>query len=237
MKKILDKCEIVMNTCTNLSSDFLNPHEIKLAISILNSFDVSFSIDGGYDEAEYAVISIYPSFLNEPKDDPISCLKFLSIDGIKHNNVLGSLLGLGIDRRKIGDILIGEKFTYFFVKTELKNFIISNFKNISKNSINIYEKNNKDLLPHKEYSYKKIIVSSLRLDTFLSGALNISRNKVNNIIARDLVKINFTETNNISTKLKEGDILSIRKKGRIVFDKILKTTNKDKFICQIKIPK
>lgn len=115
LKKVLDKAFVVLKSYIDNSSDFLNPHELSLAKSILNSLDIGYSFDGGYDDYEYGVVNMYPSFLHGPKSESICTMKFPTIVGIKHKDVLGSLIGLGIDRRKIGDILIGKEFTYFFV--------------------------------------------------------------------------------------------------------------------------
>lgn len=180
---------------------------------------------------------MYPSFLHGPKSESICAMKFPTIVGIKHKDVLGSLIGLGIDRRKIGDILIGKEFTYFFVKIEIKDFILYNLEKISNYNVKVCLKESTDVLPIKEYFYKDIVTSSLRLDTFLSQALNLSRSKINDIISKDLVKVNFTPENKVSYKLKESDVISVKKYGRIIFHKILKTTKKDKCLCQIKIPK
>lgn len=144
---------------------------------------------------------------------------------------------MGIDRTKIGDILIGNEFTYFFVKIEIKDFILYNLEKISNYNVKVCLKESTDVLPIKEYFYKDIVTSSLRLDTFLSQALNLSRSKIYDIISKDLVKVNFTPENKVSYKLKESDVISVKKYGRIIFNKILKTTKKDKYLCQIKIPK
>ena len=237
LKKVLDKAFVVLKSYIDNSSDFLNPHELSLAKSILNSLDIGYSFDGGYDDYEYGVVNMYPSFLHGPKSESICAMKFPTIFGIKHKDVLGSLIGLGIDRRKIGDILIGKEFTYFFVKIEIKDFILYNLEKISNYNVKVSLKESTDVLPIKEYFYKDIVTSSLRLDTFLSQALNLSRSKIYDIISKDLVKVNFTPENKVSYKLKESDVISVKKYGRIIFHKILKTTKKDKYLCQIKIPK
>ena len=120
IRKVIDKMESVMKSHITESTDFLNPHEINLSISILNRFkdEISYETHGGYNDSESCIIYIYPSYKCENDADDIVLFKFESNEKIKHGDVLGSILGLSIDKQKIGDILIGEKFTFFFLLKE-----------------------------------------------------------------------------------------------------------------------
>ncbi|WP_308534230.1 YlmH/Sll1252 family protein [uncultured Peptoniphilus sp.] len=237
LRKIIDKAEIVINDYVNLTSDFLNPHEIKKAAEILNSLNLSYSVYGGYDQSELSVISMGPEYLEEPTNFDIRAFKFNSMSGIKHKNVLGSILGLGIDRRKIGDILIGKDFTYFFAKNEISDFIFYNLEKISNYNVSLIETEDGEDFPKKEYNEREIIISSRRLDAFLSQALKIPRSKAASLISQNQVKVNFTYIDKSSYMLNENDLVSVRRYGRIIFSNIEKTTKKDKLLVKIKIPK
>lgn len=100
MRKILDKITIVQKSHRVEITDFLNPYQIMLAESILNRFsDVLYTVDGGYSNAELKIIYLYPSYWEMP-EEAIRIFKFESFEGVSHPQILGSLLGLGIERKK-----------------------------------------------------------------------------------------------------------------------------------------
>lgn len=231
--------ESVIKSHITESTDFLNPHEINLSISILNRFkdEISYEIHGGYNDSESCIIYIYPSYKIENDADDIVLFKFESNEKIKHGDVLGSILGLSIDRQKIGDILIGEKFTYFFVKREIANFIEINLTKISKYNIVLSREDKISNLPKKDYDYKKIVVSSFRLDNLISKVFNLSRSKVKKMIDGELVKVNFAKETRPHFELEEGDLVSLRKYGRFRIFDVEGNTKKGNFVVLVRLNK
>ena len=239
IRKVIDKMESVMNSHITTSTDFLNPHEINLSISILNRFkdDISYEVDGGYEDSESSIIYIYPSYMYENEEDDLVLFKFETNNKIKHGDILGSILGLSIDRKKIGDILIGEKFTYFFVKREVANFLEINLTKISKYNIILSREDKITDLPKKEYDYKKIIVSSFRLDNLISKVFNLSRSKVKKMIDGELVKVNFAKETRSHFELEKGDLVSLRKYGRFRIFGVEGSTKKGNFVIIVRLNK
>lgn len=239
IRKVIDKMESVMNNHISTSTDFLNPHEINLSISILNRFkdQVSYEIDGGYEESESSIIYIYPAYRYENEDSDLVLFKFETNNKIKHGDVLGSILGLSIDRGKIGDILIGEKFTYFFVKREISNFIEINLTKVSKYNILLSREDDISGLPKKEYDYKKVIVSSFRLDNLISKVFNLSRSKVKDMIQAELVKVNFAKETRLHLELELGDLVSVRHYGRFRLYDLEGNTKKGNSVLIVRLNK
>ncbi|WP_295149743.1 RNA-binding protein [uncultured Peptoniphilus sp.] len=228
-----------MNSHISTSTDFLNPHEINLSISILNRFkdQVSYEIDGGYEDSESSIIYIYPAYRYENEDNDLVLFKFETNNKIKHGDVLGSILGLSIDRGKIGDILIGEKFTYFFVKREIANFIETNLTKVSKYNILLSREDDISNIPKKEYDFKKIIVSSFRLDNLISKVFNLSRSKVKEMIKAELVKVNFAKETRPHLELELGDLISVRHYGRFRVYDVEGNTKKGNFVLIVRLNK
>lgn len=239
IKRVIDKVEIVLNRYLITSTDFLNPHELNLAISVLNRFknEVSFEIDGGYYGAENCIIYLYPHYeLNIPKRD-IDIFKFDSNSTIKHSDVLGSLLGLGIERKKIGDILIGKKYTYFFVKNEISNFIEISLNKISKYNISLERVEKISTLPKKEYIYKNIFVASPRIDNIVSSFCNVSRSVAKDKIKSGDVKVNFAVEYRPHFEVNAKDLISVRKFGRFRIEEFKRKTKKGNIVLSIKYNK
>ena len=74
-----------------------------------------------------------------------------------------------------------------------------------------------------------ITVSSLRLDTIISGIHHISRQKSQLFIQQGLIKVNWTTIENHSFECAEGDLLSARGYGRVKILSIEGRTKKDKW--------
>ena len=239
IRKVIDKMESVINNHISTSTDFLNPHEINLSISILNRFkdQVSYEIDGGYEDSESSIIYIYPAYRYENEDNDLVLFKFETNNKIKHGDVLGSILGLSIDRGKIGDILIGEKFTYFFVKREISNFIEINLTKVSKYNILLSREDDISGLPKKEYDCKKVIVSSFRLDNLISKVFNLSRSKVKDMIQAELVKVNFAKETRSHLELELGDLVSVRHYGRFRLYDLEGNTKKGNSVLIVRLNK
>ncbi|WP_010242349.1 RNA-binding protein [Peptoniphilus rhinitidis] len=239
IRQVIDKIESVINNHITISTNFLNPHEINLSISILNRFKdkISYEIDGGYEDSEASLIYIYPSYKYERDIDDIVALKFKSNEKIKHSDVLGALLALSIDRRKIGDILIGKKFTYFFVKREVANFVEINLTKISKYNINLSREAKPYDLPKREYYYKDIVASSFRLDNLISKVFNLSRGKAKKMIDSELVKVNFVKETRPHFELECGDLVSLRNFGRFRVFNVRGNTRKGNFVIEVRLNK
>ena len=73
----------------------------------------------------------------------------------------------------------------------------------------------------------------MRLDSVIAGAFNLSRQEASKLINADLVQVNYEPVNNVSRSIEEGSIISVRKKGKFIFDKVLGMSKKDKFRVKI----
>ncbi|EFI42310.1 S4 domain protein [Peptoniphilus sp. oral taxon 386 str. F0131] len=236
IRKVIDKIEISANRHSIQSTDFLDPYERKIVISILNKFDdISYSIDGGYSNSERAVIYIFPNYMYDIDFDDVEVLSFKNNFEFTHKDVLGSILSLGIDRRKVGDIVFNSNYCHIFVKSEIFKYLRFNLGKVKRNNIK-FEKAEfiEPTLTYDEYTF---IISSLRLDTFLSSVLKLSRTAASNLIESDKVKVNFRKESKGSNKVNIGDLISVRGFGRIFFDNIEGYTRKDRYIVKVKIPK
>lgn len=83
-------------------SDFLNMYEISLLYRWEKEYAVSFSLYGGYENAERQMVSFQPDALYYEWDYPIFCLKFspqnarFADHALSHRDVLGALMHLGM---------------------------------------------------------------------------------------------------------------------------------------------
>ena len=224
MRRILDKIEMVLGNHSIQSTDFMDPYERKLAQSILNRFtEISYREMGGLIEAERKIILIYPDYLQwDNMDLPIVSLKIEGlVDKLSHRDFLGGILNLGINREKIGDILIHEDYVQVVVKNEISSFILVNLERVGKEKVKVKQILLEDLSPGKIF-YKDIstTVPSLRLDALISGGWNLSRNESQKLVESGKVKVNWEPIERVFEDIKEGDMISVKGYGRFLLNLI-----------------
>lgn len=234
-RRIVDICNRTMRSYEIQETDFLDPRGVEVAISIINRFDeVSYSIQGIFDNAERAIITIYPSYMCE--DDIDSRIVLISAIGnfkffkASHRDVLGSLLNLGIERDKIGDIIVSQEEIQFAVKKELEHFILSSFNRMGKLSIKCNEKNFDEKLDRIiNTETLNLNISALRLDSLIAAIANINRKKACDLISAEKVKLNWRIATKNSADIKENDQIAIRGFGRFKLSSVNGQTKKDRF--------
>lgn len=241
MYKVIDKANSSIKNYDVKYTEFLNPHEIRNAVSILNSnSDIKYTVDGGYDESERSSIFIYPFYMEY--EDIENSLRFIHIEGnfkfksISHKDYLGALMSLGIKREKVGDIIIHENFAQVITSSDICDFIVMNLDKISRNSVTVKEISKEEII-YNPPNYKDIsfTVSSERLDCIVSGIYNISRQDSLKYISADKVYVDYEKVTSPSKIIKDESLISVRGKGRAKVTQIGDITKKGKIKVQAKI--
>ena len=229
IKKAISLLEKSFYTKKEVSSFFLNPFELSVLndIAKINNIEIVFL---SYNKESERNIFIANPYSNEiDSKDYISVLKFKQ-NNITHPDVLGALLNLGLERNDIGDIYIGDGICEFVVLNKDKDFVKFNLTKIKNESVNLDFKKDNILSKNKiEYIEKKGFISSLRLDNIVSEFVNLSRSKAKTLIKRRLVKVDFQIIDNPSKIIEENSLISIRKEGRFIFDKVIGKSKKDNY--------
>lgn len=220
-------------------TDFLDPRQRFIVTSVVGqSDDLSVFEEGVFDEPERMRLMIAPSYFTPGEEDyQITVFsvgypsKFVQL---KHPDVLGALLSVGIERSKFGDIRVAENTVQFAVAAEVADYVRANLTSIGKVKVHLEEVGTQPLLRlEEEWVQSTTTVSSMRLDVVLATILNISRQKSQNLITAGRVKVNWTVREQVSFELQEGDILSARGFGRLKVIMAEGRTKKDKIRLQI----
>lgn len=220
-------------------TDFLNPREVFIVKSLIGkNKEIVFGFSGGYEESESQRGLLIPeSFYMEA--DTFD-LQWIEIDypdkfsSLKHGQILGSLLGSGIKRDRIGDIITDGERWQFVTEENMADYLIQNVKQIGRTSVKLKKIEDKDVLkPQEAWQEVNTSVSSLRADVVLSSGFNLARQKVKEAIESGKVKLNFAQIDHADHLLSNGDILSLRGKGRLRLDVIQQETKKGKIRVQL----
>lgn len=229
IKKAISLLEKSFYTKKEVSSFFLNPFELSVLndIAKINNIEIVFLSCNKESERNIFVANPYSNEIDSK--DYINVLEFKQ-NNITHPDVLGALLNLGLERNDIGDIYIGEGLCEFVVLNKDKDFVKFNLTKIKNERVSLDFKKNNILSQNKiEYIEKRGFISSLRLDNIVSEFVNLSRSKAKTLIKRRLVKVNFQIIDNPSKIIEENSLISIRKEGRFIFDKVIGKSKKDNY--------
>ncbi|MTI61656.1 MAG: photosystem II S4 domain protein [Firmicutes bacterium] len=218
---IFDKIEMVLKRKNEESTNFLNPYECEIAEGLLQQiYDVNYLIDGGYQGAERKRITVFPEYLFPEHVDPQ--VEILKIEGnfkfqpVNHRDFLGALMGLGIKREMIGDILILKEMAEVVVAAEMVEFIITKLTKVHQVPVELMEIESKELiLPSNNTKEIKTTVASMRLDAVASAGFGDSRNKISRDIKSEKVKLNWKTVADPACSVEIGDLISIRGRGRV----------------------
>lgn len=229
IKKAISLLEKSFYTRKEVSSFFLNPFEISVLndIAKINNIEIVFLSCNESSERQIFIANPYSNEINTR--NYISVLEFKK-NNIKHPDVLGALLNLGLERNDIGDIYVGDDICEFVVLNKDKDFVKFNLSKIKNERVNIdFKKDNILNLPKIDYKENRGFVSSLRLDNIVSEFINLSRSKAKILIQRRLVKVNYQIIDNPSKIIDDNSLISIRKEGRFIFDKVIGKSKKDNY--------
>lgn len=221
-------------------TDFLDPRQQLISTSIIGiNGGVLTEASGQFDEAERKRLLIYPDYFQPSEEDfniAICELQFPSkFIQLKHPDVLGALLSIGLDRSKFGDIRLAESTVQFAVAKEILEYVIVNLDSIGKAKVHVKEiPEGASLLPVESHWIDQVLTtSSMRLDTVLASIYPISRQKAAMLINAGKVKVNFAVREQVAFELHESDLVSIRGYGRLVIKSIEGRTKKEKIRIKI----
>ncbi|MCF6514861.1 RNA-binding protein [Lactobacillus sp. S2-2] len=220
-RKSNDWINQVINEYRVVLTDFLNLRELTLLKKLVNRYEeINVYSYGGYDKAELKRAIIAPGYYKLDKSDfEISLIEINYSDKfikLSHGKILGSILGSGIDRSVIGDILNQKNRWQIIVKSNIKEFLINSVDKIGRDKIRLKEIDISQIIDNKndwETTYQ--VLPSFRLDVVISNAFNLSRKIAKDLITHDQVKLNWFAINKPNEELKLNDVISVRGCGRV----------------------
>lgn len=241
--KLLDKLEYCNKNNKISNTNFVNEREKRIVINVLNKLEsASYIIYGGYEEAQRNIIIFYPKHFTKQmlQKNYNSIMQVIRIElpeelynAYSHRDYLSGIIKIGINREKVGDILVNEKGADILVLKEVANYIeqnISQLTRFSKAKVIIKELEKLQLVEQLKEEIQ-IIVPSLRLDNIVSELARTSRNKANELIVQERVLVNYETVTKNSKLLKEKDVITIRGKGKFEFiEQIAETKKKNKIL-------
>lgn len=219
---------------------FADPRQQEIAIQFSRSFPAcGILFAGGYPGAQRARILIFPR--NRPPRDekrviPIIIGGAFPPGALNHRDFFGAILGLGIKREMVGDILCREAEALTFLMPALAPFLVQELRQVGSYPVNALILDEAPPLFYTEKGGAKEVrgtVASLRLDAVAGLGFGLSRSRITPLVRGEQVKLNHQVISQPSRLIKEGDLISLSGRGRLEVVEILGETRKGRISLKL----
>lgn len=237
MRRVEELCRVAQGRGIPRYTGFLSDREQMLAQAACNKADFAdMRFWGGYDEAERCVLCLEPP--EAWQEEPLGYLRLtaLAAGGDRlpgHRDYLGSILGLGLDRACVGDLLADPNeptVFYAVVLADKLEFIASELASAGRCPVRAECCDGLPAVVIKgvEKELQEATVSSLRADAVLAAMMHTSRAKAADYIAAGRVEINHLPLRAAHETVYTKDIFTVRGVGRYRLAEIGGKSRKDR---------
>ena len=244
--RLADKAFEAQRTYDIAFLGFLTPAACIEAEEALSGLDVEFCFLGGYEDVERRMVFVKPEgdyvSFEGAEERAMSAVRFASFaEGrtLSHRDYLGSLIGAGLKREAIGDILpySDGKMQYcdvILLKSTVQD-VLRSVDRIGRTGVKCTEIALKSLhIPVKAFREINDTVASLRLDAVLASGFSLSRSETKAAIEKGLAMKNDRVVLNPDSTVAEGDALSMRGHGKMILAEIGGESKKQRIRIRIK---
>jgi photosystem II S4 domain protein len=237
--RVIDQADQAIKTWEVVLTDFLSPPELAETQQVFSRLtEVQLVAWGGYPQAERQRLGLARSEVSlEQSQVTVVALEIAGnflFDTATHRDFLGAILGTGIVRDKLGDIIVlGERGAQAIVVPELVEFLEMNLTQVRSVPVKTQPIHLSEL-KIREPKKKELttVEASLRLDAIASAGFGMSRSKMAELIDGGDVRANWKEITQASYQVKQGDLIAIRGKGRLEVGEIA-VTKKERYRVQL----
>ena len=214
-RDLAERCERSGTVCV---SGFLSPAEQYELQTRLGYIPCGLVFHGGGENCERAAAFFLPDYMTEEMLDVseyICAMKLKAYFGQPgHRDYMGALLGMGIGREWLGDIQVEGDTAYVFCMKSVLRHLLS-IEKAGRYTVKASQ------VPLEEVPARKVETESLsfsvmspRLDAVAAGLFHLSRTEAAKQIAAGNVSLNYAQCLKADCAVKEGDILSLKGKGK-----------------------
>lgn len=240
---MIDDVRRVLENYMPALTNFLNPRERLILDAIAGQYaEIQLDLSGVFPDAERQRAILYPEYDQIALEDfEISLVEIdypRQFTQLTHGSILGTLMGAGITREKLGDIISDGNRWQFAADRTIATYLIQEVSQIGKHSVILKEVPISEMIQSEEsWEEQTVIVSSMRLDAVISRILNLSRNNAKALIQNGKVKVNFGQVDRPDYECELADLISVRGFGRARLISTEGITKKDNIVLKIQMIK
>lgn len=235
-RRMLDLDTLCQKRHCPTSTFFLTEPEQMYCETVFHLLDSHCRLLGGYDGAERCVAILLPeeNYLLEDGEIPFVPLKIEYPVQVGHRDILGSILGLGVERNAVGDILVFKSDCYVFIMKDIAHYVEQNLVKVGRQNISIKEVGFDEVrVPEVKTEEINTTVASLRLDCIIAEGFRLSRETAKAAVEKQIVQLNHRIIGTPSQNVKENDVISLRGKGKIILESVSGESKKGRIWVKI----
>lgn len=243
--KLEDKYRFCENKNKIQITDFLDLRKQSLVFRYVKDKKITnYMFVGGMDKAERKLCVFYPKKIEDIREK-INWNEYINVIRITlpnemigqydHRIYLGALMKLGVTRDKIGDIVVDENGADIIIKPDILKFILNSILSLTRFSKSKVEQillENIRMVDIKKETIT-IIIPSMRIDNIVSELAKCSRTKANEILQEEKVLVNYEIIQKSSKEIKQGDLMTIRGKGKFEIKSIAGNTKSGRILLNV----
>ncbi len=202
---------------------------------------VPYSLSGGYPAAERK-IAVFgsPELCGYEEDTPICSLSIAPIspkfaDALTHRDFLGSLMGIGIKREVLGDIILSENCGCLFCLDSIADYILEALTQVKHTIVAVSRVDVPPLSALQLPDESSLVVASERLDAIIASVYKLSRAESQKLFMQGKVFVGGCQEDSVSFTLDPGNMVSVRGFGRFIYEGIEKQTRKGRLRVNVRI--
>jgi len=230
LARVLDKLELAQGRGIPTHTAFLSPGEQAAVEDLLNAWGRPRRLFwGGYPDSERNICAFLPDWqeeddLRSDPEGPLAALEgtFPTEAKLTHRDILGSLMGLGLSREKLGDILLpGAGRCQVVALREVLPILLSQWSGAGRWKVSLREIPLSQLAPRPaQVRTIRDTVAAPRLDAVVAAGFSLSRSKAAELIASGKVALDHRECLKADRQVTEGAVLTCRGLGKCVVREI-----------------
>ena len=220
IKRFEDLRERCERTCSVTNSLFLTlAEQYALEKWAAHTADCRMVLRGGVEGTERNAAFFLPFYMEEEDFDEseyIRCVRISAGFGQPgHRDYMGAVLGLGIKREWLGDIMVEGGEAYIFCLGTVAEHLLASLDKVGRFGVRTKEIVLSEA-PRPKIEVKEVTFSvmSLRLDAVAAGMFNLSRTTAAAMVSAGEVSLNYSECLRPDAQIKPGDIISVRGHGK-----------------------
>ena len=216
------------HACAPTYTRFLEPPMEIACRAAANFAGCEVAFEGGYEGAERRMAGFYAGGA-EALSFPIRRLRVdcnARYGSIGHRDILGALMGLGIERETLGDIAMLKEGALLFVHEDMADYVAANLESCGRVKVRVSPCGEEVAPPEPEGTLLYRTVPSQRLDAVLAAAYDLSRQKAQEMIRAELVKVDHAVETRADARLEAGSLVSARGLGRFRVQEVAGLTRK-----------
>lgn len=197
---------------------------------------------GGYADAERVIAVFFPDYLALPteadrlawlagneEENPLTLLRVRKdpFHTLTHRDYLGALMGLGVKREMVGDLLVREDGCDLLLLQSVAPYLKEHLTQAGRAKLDgVFVPLAELRMAEERRELAPCVVASLRLDNVVAAAFSVSRAAAAEAIQKGLVFLNALPCEKTAAPVKEGDRIVFRSKGKVRLAEVGGTSKK-----------